>query len=231
MSRQCPQPPAQRADASADAPHNITDIVRQRYKDSPKDDRDRLLKCWGIMDCGDCHRSDCGWCPISSTCLPLPNDPLSRAFPLLAPIRYKFICAEGPERFELRTSGLGCQVSTITFLTSVVTIFATLFGVLVLYYSFRCAQWFGLGWRSRRGGWIMYGEEIVRVEDVWVRSSVSWGTWWRKRTGEQKEFEIDEIVDGSPRKNGKTWWTSLRLWRPEGQGAESRPLLSSSSNH
>lgn len=42
--------------------------IKQRYQDSPKNDRDRLMKCWGYIDCGDCHRSEgfCGWCAIVS---------------------------------------------------------------------------------------------------------------------------------------------------------------------
>lgn len=43
--------------------------IQQRYYDSPKDDRDRLMRCWGYTDCGDCHRSEgfCGWCAIVSS--------------------------------------------------------------------------------------------------------------------------------------------------------------------
>ncbi|KAF2021310.1 hypothetical protein BU24DRAFT_416971 [Aaosphaeria arxii CBS 175.79] len=44
-------------------------ILAQRWQDSPKDDRQRLEKCWGYTDCGDCHRSEgfCGWCAIVSS--------------------------------------------------------------------------------------------------------------------------------------------------------------------
>ncbi|KAF2871103.1 hypothetical protein BDV95DRAFT_494640 [Massariosphaeria phaeospora] len=170
------------------------ELLRARWEDSPKDERGRLERCWGYSDCGDCHRSEgrCGWCGISSTCLPLPADPLSRAFPLLSPIRYKFICATGPERFELRTSGLGCQVSTITFLTSIVTIFCTLFGVLVLYGLVKVAKWGGLASRARTGGWVVYED---RSGEVWVRKAESWGAWWRRMRGKQYEAEVIE-VDG-----------------------------------
>ena len=49
-----------------DASYNVTELLLERYKDSPKDDWERLVNCWGYTDCGDCHRSDghCGWCPI-----------------------------------------------------------------------------------------------------------------------------------------------------------------------
>lgn len=45
---------------------NITEILQQRWDDSPKDNRERLELCWGYSDCGDCHRSKghCGWCAI-----------------------------------------------------------------------------------------------------------------------------------------------------------------------
>lgn len=45
---------------------NVTSLIYERYQNAPKDDWGRLLKCWGITDCGDCHRSNgsCGWCPI-----------------------------------------------------------------------------------------------------------------------------------------------------------------------
>jgi hypothetical protein len=52
--------------ADGETSNNVTSLVLQRYQDSPKDDWDRLVKCWGYLDCGDCHRSTgfCGWCPI-----------------------------------------------------------------------------------------------------------------------------------------------------------------------
>ena len=149
----------------------------------------------------------------SSTCLPLPTDALSKAFPLLSPIRYDSICALPSERFELRTSGLGCQVSTITFLTSIVTIFCTLFGVLVLYSLAKCIKWVGFGAKASRGGYALYEDG---TEEVWVRRGESWGKWWRRVNGEQKEFEVEE-VDGGTHKRGFFWWNT--------RDAERRPLL------
>ncbi|KAF2245840.1 hypothetical protein BU26DRAFT_399180, partial [Trematosphaeria pertusa] len=181
---------------------NVSEILQQRWEDSPKDDRKRLELCWGYTDCGDCHRSKgfCGWCAISSTCLPLPLDPLSRAFPLLSPMRYKFICAMGPERFELRTSGLGCQVSTITFLTSIVTIFCTLFGVLVLYGLVKAGKWVAWTLKVRKGGWVVYADGR---EGVWVRRKEGWGRWWRRVRGQEREREA-LVIDGGTR--DRSWW-------------------------
>jgi hypothetical protein len=140
-------------------------------------------------------------------------------------MRYKFICAQGPERFELRTAGLGCQVSTITFLTSIVTIFSTLFGVLVLYLLVKCAKWVGLGTRASKGGYVVQPNDEQWKEDVWVRQSESWGKWWRRLRGEQKEFEVEEVDQGSTRSTGRMWWGSGRGRKIGFHGAERRPLL------
>ena len=39
------------------------------YLSSNERDRDRLRQCWGVLDCGDCLRSQwhCGWCPLVSS--------------------------------------------------------------------------------------------------------------------------------------------------------------------
>jgi hypothetical protein len=49
-----------------DAFSNVTELIYQRYQDSPKEDWERLKRCWGYGDCGDCHRAvgHCGWCAI-----------------------------------------------------------------------------------------------------------------------------------------------------------------------
>ena len=158
----------------------------------------------------------------SSTCLPLPIDPLSRAFPLLSPIRYKFICATGPERFELRTGGLGCQVSTITFLTSIITIICTLFGVLVLYCLFYVTDKMGFVSKARKGGWVVYGDGR---EDVWVRKSESWGRLWRRWAGLLREDEVLEVDGGT---GERSWWVWMQgFGRRDRRNVieERRPLL------
>lgn len=145
-------------------------------------------------------------------------------------MRYKFICAQGPERFELRTAGLGCQVSTITFLTSVVTIFSTLFGVLVLYLLFKCAKGIGMGARAAKGGTVVYPNEEEWKTAVWVRHGESWAKWWRRVRGEQKEFEVEEVDDGSTRSTGRNWWGVGRGKRIGVQDAERRPLLATNGD-
>jgi hypothetical protein len=151
---------------------------------------------------------------------------LSRALPLLAPLRYKFICAEGPERFELRTTGLGCQVSTITLLTSIVTIFSTVLGILVLYLSLKCVKCIGLSTRARKGGYVVRPNEHDRWKGgVWVRKSGACKKWWRGIRGAQKEVEVEEVDGGATGNTGRMWWGS-GVTRENGfMGAERRPLL------
>ncbi|KAF2465219.1 uncharacterized protein BDR25DRAFT_270741 [Lindgomyces ingoldianus] len=194
---------------------NASDMLRERWEDSPKDDRRRLELCWGYQDCGDCHRSNgsCGWCAISSTCLPLPLDPLSLAFPLLSPLRYKFICALGPERFELRTSGLGCQVSTITFLTSIVTIFCTIAGFIILYGLIKVIEWVRNAWKAGKGGWIVYADGSG---EVWFRRKESWGRWWRRTRRRSREEEELVVGEGTGERLRWFWW----VWRKERRAAE-----------
>lgn len=216
---------------------NVTSLIYERYQDAPKDDWNRLLKCWGISDCGDCHRSNgsCGWCPIvsdaftrypycttmcttvgnifqsltsqqSSTCLPLPRESFwDKTFPLLTPVRYKGICAYKSERFELRTSGLGCQVSTITFLTALVTIFATIFGLLFIYGLATVIRWLYLAIKGSNNGWVQYEDG---TGEIWVRKE-SWGKWWRRITGQQKEFEVEEVDEGTGER-GWNWWRAAK---------------------
>ncbi|KAF1833965.1 hypothetical protein BDW02DRAFT_499367 [Decorospora gaudefroyi] len=214
MPSSCPIVPNKHNDGVS---FNVTEWIQSRYLDNPKEDWERLRKCWGFDDCGDCQRADghCGWCAISSTCLPLPIDPLSRAFPLLTPIRYKSICALRSERFELRTSGLGCQVSTITFLTSIVTIFCTLFGVLVLYSLAKCVKWAGRGIRGSKGGYVI---REGGSGEVWVRSSEGWTKWWHRTRGKQTDSEVKAMDEGT-RKRGSSWWNTRE------RAAERRPLL------
>ncbi|KAL4894054.1 hypothetical protein BDV59DRAFT_21383 [Aspergillus ambiguus] len=91
----------------------------------PLDTSDPLFYvCWRRQTCGWCLEGDvpCSWCAVSSTCVP------NRAsLTILSPLGSSQICPLGSkERWELRTTTLGCNVSTITFLTAVVSVVATL---------------------------------------------------------------------------------------------------------
>lgn len=131
------------------------------------------------------------------------------------------------ERFELRTSGLGCQVSTITFLTSIVTIFATIGVLLFLFLSFKLAKWVDLSLRSAKGGWAVYEEETVRRGDVWVRTPEGWGPWWRRMRGEQRGNEV-LIVDAGSQERSRWVWRNMFGNRRQNQvdEGERRALLS-----
>lgn len=60
--------------------------------------------------------------------------------------------------------------------------------------------------------------------DIWVRRSESWGRWWRRVNGDQKEFEVEEMDDGTPER-GRTWWAGGNNGKIAPHGAERRPLL------
>ncbi|KAA6410793.1 MAG: hypothetical protein FRX48_05103 [Lasallia pustulata] len=117
---------------------------------------DLFYQCWRLQDCSPCLHSHhpCGWCPTSSTCVPNVHSFL----PILAPIRNPDICPHWSERWDLRTKGLGCYVSTVTFLTCIISIASTL---LVL----------GLGWASFKLGKFCWGR--------WKRRERGWWTVWR----------------------------------------------------
>ncbi|KAH9882633.1 hypothetical protein J1614_000869 [Plenodomus biglobosus] len=224
MSSTCTRDLEQRSDASATI--NASALFEQRHANSGEEDRARLRKCWGYTDCGDCHRSEgnCGWCAISGTCLPLPRDPMSRAFPLLSPIRHKTICALSSERFELRTSGLGCQVSTITFLTSLVTIVCTILGVAVLYGLVKFFRAVGRALRAQRGGYVLHEDGSG---ETWVRKGESWSRWWRRIRGQQEEFAFEEVDGEATPQRPKRWNGLVRGGKATAPGNERTRLLGS----
>ncbi|KAH8815228.1 hypothetical protein F5884DRAFT_169575 [Xylogone sp. PMI_703] len=91
---------------------------------------DLLLRCWAHQDCSSCQaEGPCSWCPTSSTCIPNTS-----AIHILAPISNAGICPLQSERWELRARPLGCHVSTITLLTCIVSVLATLtlMGLMVI---------------------------------------------------------------------------------------------------
>ena len=130
----------------------------------------------------------------------------------------------GPERFELRTSGLGCQVSTITFLTSVVTIFCTIGGLVLLYGIFKCVRLTGLALRAKKGGWVAYEDG---TGEVWVRKGEGFGRWWRRIRGRPAENE-ELVLDGGTQERSQWWWWQLihSFTSTKVEPEERRPLFS-----
>lgn len=94
-----------------------------------------------------------------------------------------------------------------------VTIFCTLFIVSFLYWLSKCMQLVLLGARARKGGYVVHEDGSG---GVWVRRSEGWGRWWRRTRGEPREFEVEEIDDGTGRR-GWVWW--------DNRVGERRPLL------
>ncbi|KAL2380188.1 hypothetical protein BDBG_00223 [Blastomyces gilchristii SLH14081] len=121
-----------------------------------KDEDPLFYICWQQQSCGSCLKAsvECSWCPGSSTCVP--NRSL---FPLLAPLTSSAICPlAARERWELRAAPLGCNVSTFTLLTGVVSVLGTLALVLV-------------GWCG-----VVLGRKGWRAAEVWRRDrGRTWG--------------------------------------------------------
>lgn len=124
----------------------------------------------------------------SSTCVPNPN-----TFPILAPINSSTICPLGDkERWELRATPFGCDVSTITFLTAVVTIISTLLVVGLVF----MAVW---AWK-RVMGWYQEGKFAEWRDGVFGTRS-SWGGDSDVDYGrEEEEGDLDDDLDDRERR-------------------------------
>lgn len=97
----------------------------------------------------------------SWTCVPNSN-----RVQLLAPAWDENVCPHWAERWEIRTRPLGCQVSTITTLTSFVTIASTLvFALLVTLTVF--------GIQRLRA----YSDKSPGLWKAWANA---WKDWWAK---------------------------------------------------
>jgi len=157
--------------------------------------------CLGRQSCDACLSTEdklpCVWCPFSSACLPSsnPEAPL-----LLAPFYDKDdnMCPLGyRERWEVRTRPFGCQVSSITFLTGVVSITSTLLSVelmVLLAWAVKSKLWRKLPrfipnfqrWK-RMERQVDHADSITGGETNGSngRSHRSWAAmsnlWWRRR--------------------------------------------------
>ena len=102
-----------------------------------------LAHCWHEQSCHPClhSRYPCSWCAASSTCVANPAH-----LHLLAPIFHPDICPLKDERWELRTQLLGCKVSTLTYLSVLVSVGGTLLAIFILYGLVRFTQW---AWHRR----------------------------------------------------------------------------------
>ncbi|KAH8150125.1 uncharacterized protein LAJ45_05811 [Morchella importuna] len=106
-------------------------------------DPERLFQhCWRRNSCGECLKTHmpCGWCPTSQACVPVFSG-------LFTPLGDPKVCPMSSERFELRTKPLGCNVSTVTALTAVVSVFSTLLLVGIIFVVVRYHASLGSLWR------------------------------------------------------------------------------------
>ncbi|KAJ6013442.1 hypothetical protein N7540_008033 [Penicillium herquei] len=135
------------------------------YNTSALDIQDPIFHaCWRRQSCSECLSGDiaCSWCAISSTCVPN-----AARVPILAPIGSDQICPLGSkERWELRARPLGCNVSTLTALSTTVAILSTLalLGVISL-----------IIWLAKRIRRRMKQTEYERLDE-------SDAPWWRRLT-------------------------------------------------
>ncbi len=84
----------------------------------------------------------------SGTCVPN-----TAKFPLLAPIFNPDVCSWWSERWEVRTTPLGCHVSTITLLTCIISVLSTFVVIGLAAVVIKASGWFVPRWKARPSGW------------------------------------------------------------------------------
>jgi hypothetical protein len=83
-----------------------------------------------------------------------------------------------------------------------------------------------MGRRAREGGYVVYPSEKEQFKgEIWVREDERWGKWWRRVRGDQKEFEVEEVDNGSSRETRRMWCIGEASQETATQDAERIPLL------
>lgn len=134
------------------------------------DDLDIFFHCWIKQDCSSClspaSQYPCSWCAVSQACVP--NTIYEYPFGILSPLRSADICPSAwRERWEMRARPFSCRCSTMTFISVVVAVLATLVGGLLIYLGVRSGIWIGRRWRKRKEGWWRVGSWAPR----WTRKN------------------------------------------------------------
>ena len=117
----------------------------------------------------------CVWCPGSGTCVPNLHSPQ-----LLSPIWDKNVCPGRSERFELRTHGLGCGVSTVTFLSVWVSVLGTVLVALGIWAIIQISKWLSAKWsrhnkdQSWSSGTLPLGMQPFGKRNWWGRLQNVW---------------------------------------------------------
>lgn len=134
----------------------LSTILTSNLTTTPEGDLDLFFQCWIRPHCPACLSPNnpypCSWCETSQTCVP--NTVFKYPFGILAPIRTDTICPLGwKERWELRARPFSCRCSSMTFVSVVVAVVATLIGVLLIWVGILFGRWIGRKWRARKVGW------------------------------------------------------------------------------
>ncbi|KAG0650769.1 hypothetical protein D0Z07_2487 [Hyphodiscus hymeniophilus] len=116
-------------------------------------------------------------CAQTSTCIPN-----NASIQLLAPIGNPDICPLWSERWELRSRPLGCHVSTITFLTCIISVLSTFLVIGVAYAGFRFGRWARRKWKSKEKDWWIF----------WKHYQPGWWRGWRLRLVDVRRSEETE---------------------------------------
>lgn len=85
--------------------------------------------------------------------------PNNYAIPPLAPAYDEDICPHWAERWDIRTRPLGCQVSTITSLTCIISVLSTLAFLSLSYLAIRGIQRFGALHKQHPEWWKVWAYE------------------------------------------------------------------------
>ncbi|KIW18380.1 hypothetical protein PV08_02668 [Exophiala spinifera] len=120
------------------------------------DDLDIFLHCWIQPHCPACLSADnkypCSWCATSQVCVP--NTVYGYPFGILAPLKTDSLCPLGwRERWELRARPFSCRCSSMTFVSVVVAVLATLLSLQLMWLLITLGRRAGRRWRTRQKGW------------------------------------------------------------------------------
>jgi hypothetical protein len=124
------------------------------------DDLDIFFHCWIQSNCPQClspsNQYPCSWCAVSQACVP--NTIYGYPFGILSPLKSADICPLAwRERWEMRARPFSCRCSSMTLVSVVVAVLATLIGVLLIFGGIKLGIWIGRKWKGRKEGWWRVG--------------------------------------------------------------------------
>ena len=139
---------------------------------TPGDDLDVFFHCWIKPHCPAClspsNKYPCSWCATSQVCVP--NTVYDYPFGILSPLKTDKLCPLGwRERWELRARPFSCRCSSMTFVSVVVTVVATLLSLSLIILAVIAGRWLGRKWRARKPGWW----RVSSWKPRWLKSSTA----------------------------------------------------------